>query len=134
MRCMAVAAIFADRGMLKQKRPALFSVAIKTGLIDIGLYQLGIAQAAVRAMAIGADCFAFGNGVARGQMQLAAYARVALGACRHLVIALEYRVAALMANMATRTAKTCVFVARGLPVRLAGLVATQALLALLRCR
>jgi len=59
VRLMAIGAIFYDRGMLPEKRPAPLSVARVTGFINACLYELRRIGRAVRIVAVGANHFAF---------------------------------------------------------------------------
>lgn len=81
-------------------------------------------------VAIGADSFVFYDGVPRGQMQLAAYLRVAGNAGRHLIATLQDRVTQFMAAMTAGATEPGMLMHRSLPMAQARFMAAQALLIL----
>ena len=70
MWLVAVCAVFHDRRMLPQKRPAAFRVAAVAILIDRALNKLAWVRAAVRIMATGAGNLALSVRHVRGALQL----------------------------------------------------------------
>ena len=74
---VAEAAVLGRRRVLPQERSALFLVALLAAVIDGGLVQAGVPEAAMGIVAVAAGGLALGYGMAGGQQQFRLYPRVA---------------------------------------------------------